>query len=83
MPFTIDGEPWYGRVGDSLLSAILAARSDLGPLAPDGRLRAGFCLIGLCQDCWVRLADGRRVRACTTELEAGMAVLLASDEAAW
>jgi aerobic-type carbon monoxide dehydrogenase small subunit (CoxS/CutS family) len=33
--------------------------------------RAGFCLMGACQDCWVRLGDGRRVRACSTLLEAG------------
>ncbi|MEK1840069.1 MAG: 2Fe-2S iron-sulfur cluster-binding protein, partial [Pseudomonas sp.] len=30
-----------------------------------------FCLMGACQDCWVRLGDGRRVRACSTLLEAG------------
>jgi NADH dehydrogenase/NADH:ubiquinone oxidoreductase subunit G len=32
--------------------------------------------MGACQDCWVALADGRRVRACTTPVEAGMAVLV-------
>jgi aerobic-type carbon monoxide dehydrogenase small subunit (CoxS/CutS family) len=36
--------------------------------------RAGFCLMGACQDCWVRLGDGRRVRACSTLLEAGQEV---------
>ena len=35
---------------------------------------AGFCLMGACQDCWVRLADGRRVRACSTLLEDGQAI---------
>ena len=37
--------------------------------------RAGFCLMGACQDCWVWLADGRRVRACTTRGRRGHARL--------
>jgi len=60
--------------GDTLLTALLAAgpwlrRSEFG----DGP-RAGFCLMGACQDCWVTLADGRRCRACTTPAEDGMAL---------
>ena len=39
------------------------------------RPRAGFCLMGACQDCWVWLADGARVRACTTPVADGMHVL--------
>lgn len=77
--FTINGAPAVGRAGDTLLVAILTLRSDLGALPPDPRPRAGFCLIGLCQDCWVHLADGRRVRACTTRLEPQMAVILEGD----
>jgi len=58
--------------GDTLLTALLAAglwlrQSEFG----DGP-RAGFCLMGACQDCWVALADGRRLRACTTLAEDGM-----------
>lgn len=83
VPFTIDGEPAEGRNGDTLLTAILTVRPDLGPLPPDRRVRAGFCLIGLCQDCWVRLEDGRRVRACTTPLEPGMAIRLETSDRAW
>jgi predicted molibdopterin-dependent oxidoreductase YjgC len=30
--------------------------------------------MGACQECWLWLDDGRRVRACTTTVEAGMAV---------
>ncbi len=81
--FTIDNRPASGLDGDTLLTALLTNRSDLGALAPDPRRRAGFCLMGICQDCWVRLADGRRVRACTTRLEKGMAVLLDSERAGW
>lgn len=83
VPFTIDGIAVTGLEGDTLLSAILAVRPDLGTLAPDPRRRAGFCLIGACQDCWIRLADGPRVRACTTPLVPGMAVLLEADGERW
>lgn len=83
VPFTIDGIPVRGRAGEMLIAAILAVRPDLGCLPPDRRSRAGFCLIGLCQDCWVRLGDGRRVRACTTPLEPGMAVRLDSSDESW
>jgi len=38
-------------------------------------MRAGFCLMGACQDCWVWLADHSRVRACTTVVADGMHVL--------
>ncbi|MCG7391597.1 (2Fe-2S)-binding protein [Microvirga sp. ACRRW] len=39
-----------------------------------GAPRAGFCLMGACQDCWVSLVGGERVRACTTLAADGMAV---------
>jgi len=83
IPFTIDGVSTEGAEGDTLLTALLLARPDLGPAAPDPRRRAGFCLIGACQDCWVRLRDAGRVRACTTLLEPGMAVLLESEGERW
>jgi len=28
--------------------------------------------MGACQDCWVRLADGKSLRACQTMIEPGM-----------
>ena len=67
----IDGQTATALAGDTLLVALLlngrrVRDSEFG----DGP-RAGFCLMGACQDCWVRLGDGRRVRACSTLLEAG------------
>ena len=74
VPLTIDGKPCTALEGDTLLVALMcngrrARDSEFG----DGP-RAGFCLMGACQDCWVRLADGRRVRACSTQLEDGQAI---------
>jgi len=40
-----------------------------------GAPRAGFCLMGACQDCWVHLSSGQRVRACSTLAEDGMALI--------
>lgn len=58
--------------GDTLLTALLLAREHLRQSEFGDGPRAGFCLMGACQDCWVSLADGRRVRACTTMAEDGM-----------
>jgi predicted molibdopterin-dependent oxidoreductase YjgC len=76
IPFTIDGEPTEAREGDLLLTAILLHRPALRRFEFGATDRAGFCLMAACQDCWVSLADGRRVRACTTPLESGMAVVI-------
>jgi hypothetical protein len=45
--------------------------------------RAGFCLMGACQDCWVWTPDGDRLRACSTVAEAGMSVLTRPPAAHW
>ncbi len=58
--------------GDSLLSALLLAEGWLRHSEFGDGPRAGFCLMGACQDCWVTTADGRRLRACTTLAEDGM-----------
>ena len=76
VPFTIDGEPAEAREGDLLLTAILLHRAALRRFEFGGSHRAGFCLMAACQDCWVGLADGRRLRACTTPVEPGMAVVI-------
>ncbi|NWB26192.1 (2Fe-2S)-binding protein [Pseudomonas gingeri] len=74
LDFTLDGKPASGLQGDTLLTALLTNGEYLRHSDFSGEPRAGFCLMGACQDCWVRLADGRRVRACSTLLEAGQQV---------
>ncbi len=69
--FTLDGEPASGLLGDTVLTAVLTCSEHLRGSDFSAERRAGFCLMGACQDCWVRLGDGRRVRACSTMLEAG------------
>ncbi|UFH51344.1 (2Fe-2S)-binding protein [Pseudomonas sp. KNUC1026] len=74
VPFTLDGQPAEGLAGDTLLTAILTQAEYLRGADFNAEPRAGFCLMGACQDCWVQLGDGRRVRACSTFLEPGACV---------
>ncbi|SEI58719.1 MULTISPECIES: (2Fe-2S)-binding protein [unclassified Pseudomonas] len=74
LPFTLDGQAASGLRGDTLLTAVLTADDYLRGSDFSAEPRAGFCLMGACQDCWVRLGDGRRVRACSTLLEADLRV---------
>ena len=75
VPFLLDGEPATALEGDTVLTAILTHRAQLHRNEFSHEPRAGFCLMGACQDCWVRLGDGRRVRACSTMLEAGQQII--------
>ena len=59
----IDGAEVSAWPGDSVLVAVLTARSALRSHEFNDEPRAGFCLMGACQDCWVWLADHARVRA--------------------
>ncbi len=70
----IDGRMVVALAGDSVLTAVLTAgrtlrRSEFG----DGD-RAGFCMMGACQDCWMWTADGGRLRACTTPVVEGLSL---------
>ena len=71
----IDGTEVSAYPGDSVLVAVLNARGALRRHEFSGEPRAGFCLMGACQDCWVWLADHSRVRACTTAVTDGMSIL--------
>jgi predicted molibdopterin-dependent oxidoreductase YjgC len=70
----VDGAEVTAYAGESVLVAVLAARNALRQHEFSDEARAGFCLMGACQDCWVWLADGRRVRACTTVVSEAMQV---------
>ena len=72
----IDGVPVQAREGDLLLTAILLHRASLRRFEFADAMRAGFCLMAACQDCWVQLADGRRLRACSTLVAEGMDVMI-------
>ncbi|MGR3378892.1 (2Fe-2S)-binding protein [Salipiger abyssi] len=78
--FALDGKVCEALAGDTVLTAILTnapalRRSEFGP---EGR--AGFCLMGACQDCWVWQEGGPRLRACSTPLAEGMRLLTEAPE---
>lgn len=76
--FLVDGVEVTAYTGESVLVAVLAARNALRRHEFSDEARAGFCLMGACQDCWVWLADHARVRACTTSVADGMSILTGS-----
>ena len=72
----VNGRAVEAYAGETLHTVLTASRGyvrqgDFG----DGP-RGGFCLMGACQDCWISLSDGRRVRACTTYALPGLDVVL-------
>ena len=75
IPFVLDGAPAEALAGDTLLTAILMQQRHVRHSEFSGQPRAGFCLIGACQDCWVRDENGKRMRACSTRVEANMRVV--------
>ena len=73
--FSVDGQPATALAGDTLLVALLTHGTRLRDSEFGDGPRAGFCLMGACQDCWVWTAEGQRLRACSTPVAAGLAVL--------
>jgi predicted molibdopterin-dependent oxidoreductase YjgC len=71
---TLDGQKILATEGESVLAALLSQSGFLRRLEFGGEPRAGFCLMGACQDCWVWSETGGRLRACTTTVAAGMAL---------
>lgn len=70
--FWFDDVALTGLAGDTVLSAVLLARPALRRAEFGPEERAGFCLMGTCQDCWIWQENGPRLRACTTPLRDGM-----------
>ncbi|ASL46229.1 Hydrogen cyanide synthase subunit HcnA [Burkholderia sp. AD24] len=78
---TVDGVAREAAEGDTLIVALLTGATTLRDSEfGDGR-RAGFCLMGACQDCWVWTAQGERVRACSTPAMPGMSIVTKLAEA--
>lgn len=70
----IDGVPATAREGQSVLTVLLAQARHVRRHETNSEPRAGFCLMGACQDCWVWLSETQRGRSCTTPVEPGMRI---------
>jgi len=71
----VDGTAIEALAGDTLLVALLANGARLRESEFGDGARAGFCLMGACQDCWVWTAEGGRLRACTTPVSEGLRIV--------
>jgi predicted molibdopterin-dependent oxidoreductase YjgC len=80
--FTLDGQAVQALQGDTIMTAILTQQSHLRRSEFGAAARAGFCLMGACQDCWVDSEAGERYRACSTLLLPGMRLLSQAEPTA-
>jgi hypothetical protein len=79
----VDGAPVTALAGDTLLVALLCHGRRVRDSEFGDGTRAGFCLMGACQDCWVWTEAGERLRACSTVAAPGMAVLTRPPAQHW
>ena len=71
---TVEGQPVAAHPGESLAAALIAAGHwRFGEGEDPARPRTAFCMMGVCQQCLLRL-DGRLVQACLTPVVAGQKV---------
>lgn len=70
--FWFDGEEHTAFEGDTVLTAVLLGTRALREAEFGPENRAGFCLMGACQDCWIWDEEGPRVQACSTQIRNGM-----------
>ena len=78
--FFFDGRPRQAMAGDTVLTAVLTEESALRSFEFGSEKRAGFCLMGACQDCWIWQENAPRLRACSTPVAEGMRLLSHAPE---
>ena len=69
--------------GDTILTAVLTQHDRLRRNEFSDAPRAGFCMMGACQDCWIATEDGDRLRACSTFIVPGMALVTGGASPGW
>jgi hypothetical protein len=78
LTFFVNGAPCQALVGDTIMTALLTQSRSLRRADQSGAMRAGFCAMGACQDCWVNTEDGARLRSCLTLIEPDMRLVVTS-----
>lgn len=81
--FLADGQSVKGLEGDTLLVALMVNAIPLRQSEFGDGPRAGFCLMGTCQDCWVWTNTGQKLRACTTPITSSLSVVTRPPEDQW
>ncbi|MBR7654316.1 (2Fe-2S)-binding protein [Brucella oryzae] len=70
-----DHRPIPAYRGETVIAALLRQQRQVSFSEFDGAARAGFCLMGACQDCSVWTYEGERLRACRAIVEDGQKLL--------
>jgi predicted molibdopterin-dependent oxidoreductase YjgC len=78
--FVLDGREVTALQGDTVLTAVLTQAGRLRRSEFSGEPRAGFCMMGACQDCWISTESGERLRACATFVQEGMRLVTSTGE---
>ena len=74
---TMQGQALRAYPGESLAAALIAAGLwRFGEGEDPARPRTAFCMMGVCQQCLIRV-DGKLVQACITPVAAGQKVTAA------
>lgn len=73
--FFLNGERVTALAGDTVLTAVLTLVRSVRRNEFSGQPRAGFCVMGACQDCWIQTEEGTTIRACSTAITEGMRLL--------
>ncbi len=74
VPFTFNGKILHAPSGEAVASALLAAGiRRLGEGPDPTRPRAALCMMGVCQQCLVRV-DGRLAQSCLVPVRTGLVV---------
>jgi len=79
----VDGVAVETLAGDTLMVALLTHGKRLRMSEFGDGPRAGFCLMGACQDCMVWTPEGRKLRACDTPVSPGLKIVTSLPETAW
>ncbi len=74
--FFINGKPSPALLGDTVLTSLLINGYKIRISEFGDGPRAGFCNMGACQDCWVTLEEGTRLRACSEFIRDGMRIII-------
>lgn len=72
----IDDKPCMATAGEAVANVLLNAGFSAVHTAPNGTPRGPYCMMGVCFDCMITLADGRVEQACQTYAEDGLRLYL-------
>lgn len=77
----IDDKPCMATAGEAVANVLLNAGFRAVHTAPNGTPRGPYCMMGVCFDCMITLADGRVEQACQTYAEDGLRLYLLMSRA--